>query len=507
MTLFRELRRGLDRRRSHEADIRYGVYVRPEGRDGLHVVRRECNPEEFVVGSSLSGQTFRPGSLPPLGSNSGHPGQFIIGAPPPGRRGASGFAVDFPTPGDLGAVGITAASPQTVEAGASAEPVTLSGFGFRSGDSFEAVRLDPSTGEWSTDPLVTVATVAVPDTETASVTLTVGVSAPVGRRLSFRVRAAVGEDLMLVTASTAVTCPIHLSPRTYVGAFFPSSTMYAYGYSEGSVTGTLASIAHSYVSSRSFSTFAKYGATEYLVGVGRSGTYKVFSWNLTANTLHEIDTGLSTGGELIGPVVNGATIYYAVTGSSGTAVTLYSAGLGSITPSLVGSLSDAGINWQWTPRAMVAMGSNTVLIQGYEAARAAGDKRLWSNVAAGNKRVATFDEALPWDVQGLKTASLNGVGWIGFGTDRLASLNSGGAELPLGDSSTWPSLGATQFNTYGGFSVSLDGTEIAFYDLDSIFRIALDDYSSLSGCSSAGTGTIDPMPVHGFAPPFIFARD
>lgn len=205
MSLFRELRRGLERRRRSEADIAFDLYVRPHGSDGLHVVRRECNESEIIVGSSLSGLTFPPGAVVPVGSHTGTPGEFIIGAPPPGRRGSSRFAQDFPTPGDLEAVGITAATPGTVPAGASGEAVTLSGFGFRSTDTFEAVALDPLTGAWGLDPLVTVATVSVPDTETASVTLTVSASAPVGHAISFRPvgRAAIGEDLVRVVVAEA----------------------------------------------------------------------------------------------------------------------------------------------------------------------------------------------------------------------------------------------------------------------------------------------------------------
>lgn len=188
MGIVQQIKRGLDQRRVREADIEYGISVRPEGSTGLHVVRDEHDDTERVVGSSLSGQTFKPGAVVPLGSHTGFPGQFIIGAPPPGRRGASGFAIDAPTPGDLEVLSVVSAEPSTVESGASSAAVTVTGMGFRAGDIFEAVVFDNNTGEWSVDPLVTVDSSTVTTTETADLTISVSSSAPEDYLISIQAR-------------------------------------------------------------------------------------------------------------------------------------------------------------------------------------------------------------------------------------------------------------------------------------------------------------------------------
>lgn len=198
------LRRALDRRQLREADIDHGLYVAPRGARGEHIVEYPIGSGNQVhVGSALQGQTFAPGTVVPLGSHTGDSRRLIIGGPPSGRRGVSQFPVDAPPPGQLDSVGIISASPATVESGAAGEAATLTGYGFRTTDTFEAVR-QTSSG-WEVDPLVTVATVSIDDSETAQITLTVSASTPAGYAISFRPvgRAAVGPHLVQVIEASA----------------------------------------------------------------------------------------------------------------------------------------------------------------------------------------------------------------------------------------------------------------------------------------------------------------
>jgi len=89
----RSLNQVLELNRWKEADIDYGIYIKPEGSRGLHVIGFPCSNEEIVVGSILVGTTFAPGTIVPIGNNSGSEGKFILSSPPPGRRGAANFPV------------------------------------------------------------------------------------------------------------------------------------------------------------------------------------------------------------------------------------------------------------------------------------------------------------------------------------------------------------------------------------------------------------------------------
>lgn len=115
------LRGALDRRAVAQADIHWGVYQRPLGTTGLHVITHRCNGEETVVGSSLNGATFAPGSTVPVGSYSGRPGQFIIGSPPPGQGGASFSPQLYPVPLAVAAPGV---APQAEAGCPSFRPVS-----------------------------------------------------------------------------------------------------------------------------------------------------------------------------------------------------------------------------------------------------------------------------------------------------------------------------------------------------------------------------------------------
>lgn len=182
-----QIRRALDKRRTTEADNNYRVYVSPFGARGLHKVRDECNEEEKIV--SGPARTFAPGAIVPTGSNTGRVGggEFILTEPPPGRRGGATFGTLFPSPGSLAVAGITSASPATLEVGSSNNAVTLTGYGFVSGDSVSAVEWDSATAAWIADTLITVDTVVWVSSTSMTCQIDVSASAPAGHPINLRI--------------------------------------------------------------------------------------------------------------------------------------------------------------------------------------------------------------------------------------------------------------------------------------------------------------------------------
>lgn len=183
-TFTRQLSRSLDDRRDTESDVQPRVYLRPIGRTGFHVVRRECNEEEIVVAGS---RTFAPGTQVQTGRFSGRPGEAIITEPPPGRRGASAFPSTV-VRREIDAFGIVSASPAVVDSG-STTVVRLTGFGFRESpvDAFRAVRLSPTLAEWLDDPLAVVDSAVWISATEVDIELTVAASAPEGYLISIEV--------------------------------------------------------------------------------------------------------------------------------------------------------------------------------------------------------------------------------------------------------------------------------------------------------------------------------
>lgn len=175
----------LDRRRYEEADIAFYTYVRPFGSTGLHVVRLTCNEEEIVVSGVQGRQTYAPGSVVPVGSYTNTPGKFIIGSPPPGRRGASAYSITTQATSSQ-AFGVISANPSTIEQG-NTETVTFTCFGLVTGDDILAVSWSSATSAWVTDSYVTMGATTVASSVSATASVTVSMSAPVGYRISFRV--------------------------------------------------------------------------------------------------------------------------------------------------------------------------------------------------------------------------------------------------------------------------------------------------------------------------------
>ncbi len=89
----RDARAIADARRVSEADLRMAIYVRPDGL-GIHIVKNPCNDETYKVADATAGATFSAGAAVVLGSFSGNPGEVILGRPPAGFGGASGYSVN-----------------------------------------------------------------------------------------------------------------------------------------------------------------------------------------------------------------------------------------------------------------------------------------------------------------------------------------------------------------------------------------------------------------------------
>jgi len=182
----RRLQDVLERLRSEQADVRPAIYVKPDGDQGIHVIRYPCSTTEVKVGSALRGETFRPGSSVLLGSHAGEARLSILAAPPPGQRGSSAFPFvstlkRAQRPTLLGMV------PSILAPGFSSS-VTFIGSDFLDDpvDVLTAVVYDEALEEWVADPFVTVTNpISWTDSETVSATVSVSQSAPAGRPLWF----------------------------------------------------------------------------------------------------------------------------------------------------------------------------------------------------------------------------------------------------------------------------------------------------------------------------------
>lgn len=181
----RQLVDGLDRRRDRESDILFATYIRPRGR-GQHVVRLPGSTAERIVGTSLGRTSFKPGAAVPLGRMSGEATQFVIGQPPPGRAGASGFPLNAPQPGRIDSTRILAADPDLLDIGVSDQLVTLAGFGFATDDVLRAMVYDLDAQDWIADPYAMLHDYTFVNQNEATVEVDIAAGAPAGYRYTVR---------------------------------------------------------------------------------------------------------------------------------------------------------------------------------------------------------------------------------------------------------------------------------------------------------------------------------
>ena len=78
----------LERNRQLTADNRWGIYVGPLGR-GRHRVKLPHSDQTFIVSSSSPLASFTPGAAVIIGSNTGRPGEVLLGLPSSGKVGLS----------------------------------------------------------------------------------------------------------------------------------------------------------------------------------------------------------------------------------------------------------------------------------------------------------------------------------------------------------------------------------------------------------------------------------
>lgn len=136
-------------------------YVRPVGRL-MHRVRIPgCGEPQYADIPSAAGEaSFSPGSMVSIGTL--RSGSVVLGRPPGGLLGVSGFSVDQLLDGAFDDVGITSIEGE-VNPGESDVELTVSGFGFSEAplDVFDAVLYDGDEesgtfGTYSADPYVTL---------------------------------------------------------------------------------------------------------------------------------------------------------------------------------------------------------------------------------------------------------------------------------------------------------------------------------------------------------------
>lgn len=194
--------------RRRVADITYARYVGPSGSGGLHRVRPVGSESTIIVGSSLHGTTFAPGAVVPLGSNTGRPGRFILGAPPPEHSGGSRAPVEVGSE-TVAALGITAVAPDEAPRGTTTE-VVVAGYGFGATDIWDAVVFDAGSATLhSSDPAVTSVTATVDGPTQVTLDVAVAAAAPVGHLIDIGVsRSAtqlpvVAQDAVRVVASSS----------------------------------------------------------------------------------------------------------------------------------------------------------------------------------------------------------------------------------------------------------------------------------------------------------------
>jgi hypothetical protein len=87
------LTQSLERRKRDERDVEWATYDAPADARGSHFVLSPCNAQRILVGGPA--HSFAPGASVPVASESQGADRVIIREAPPGRRGASAFAVDF----------------------------------------------------------------------------------------------------------------------------------------------------------------------------------------------------------------------------------------------------------------------------------------------------------------------------------------------------------------------------------------------------------------------------
>lgn len=138
-------------------------YVGPDGR-GRHRVSPPDDPANVVVLPGPPG-SFAPGSYVMVGKDRN--GAAVLGVPPDGLVGASGFVIDSPPAGQVEDYRVTSVESDPLTAGTTNQPVTLRGYGLNGRETFQAVVYNEDTLTWDPDPHVTLHDPTnVSDTET-----------------------------------------------------------------------------------------------------------------------------------------------------------------------------------------------------------------------------------------------------------------------------------------------------------------------------------------------------
>lgn len=136
-------------------------YVKPHGPLYHEVKLPGCDGETALIPSAAGAVAFAPGQIVSVAVS--RQGAVILGRPPGGLLGASGFAVDDVDGGAFDELTIRSVSPATITAGVTDQLLTVSGLGFREtpvdvlfAAYFDDDEASSTFGQYLPDPYVTL---------------------------------------------------------------------------------------------------------------------------------------------------------------------------------------------------------------------------------------------------------------------------------------------------------------------------------------------------------------
>jgi hypothetical protein len=162
------------------------VYSRPNGPLYHRVIVPSCDDNTTVELASAAGNVgFRPGQYVSIGQT--RQGAVILGSPPTGLIGASGFGLQTLDAGAFDDLRLVSCEPTEVPAGSVDFELALHGAGFRESpiDEFVAAvyvgdEASPDFGDYEADPYVTLHSPVWEDAETVTILADVLETAPAG---------------------------------------------------------------------------------------------------------------------------------------------------------------------------------------------------------------------------------------------------------------------------------------------------------------------------------------
>jgi hypothetical protein len=167
-----------------DGGIQHWKYRKPIG-GNRHLVQHPKDPSRTIeLPATASNAAFVADSYVAVATD--RTGSVIIGTPAPGNKGTSGFAVDS-SEQEVIDPGITSIEPAVIPSGGTID-ITVTGFGFRSGNVFDAVIYDIDLLADVVDTRLTFNSQTFIDSTTFEINVTSDPSAPIGYQYDLRVR-------------------------------------------------------------------------------------------------------------------------------------------------------------------------------------------------------------------------------------------------------------------------------------------------------------------------------